>query len=888
MSEASSPLKQKAGYVILAGVITGVLYLALLATAHITPFGDHTWDMYDLKRQYIDFFSYYRRMFSGREGVLYSFETTLGSGMIGFFIYYLSDPLFLLLLPFSESRLPLGISLVIGVTLVLASIVMACFLIWMTGDGKGRMRFHTRGAAVLTGSVAWSFSGFFIAHSMNMMWTDVVLMFPVVIYTLETSFFAGERGETPKSPLRYVLTISCLLFCNYYISYQILLFTALWILVRLWETKKKKPVRSVLEIAAYTFAAAGIDAVVLIPTLFELANSPKDIFQLGLKATGKMLSPLHVMSKALFDAYDVTQAISGQPQIYCGILVFCLAVLYFLSAKVSLRERIGRLILMGILMCSFCIDPFNLFWHALMEPSGHPYRQAPLFVFLTIICACAYLAGIGTADRGEEAEDENVRASGFRGMTVRYAVTFAVMALFLILLTGRSYEYINGGMLAVNAVLICMSLIGLYIYEVSRTAPGIGVRTVTALLLGVLLISELQRNADFTYGFLSGNADTQSGFAARINAVKPVVDALAETDGDFYRMENLTPREQNDGMMYGYRGVTHYSSAGMTYVRYFLQKLGFNDDRLLTHYGHDNTVTADMLLGIRYVMTEDEGLVHRAYERVQGLPETGVSAYRNPYALSAAVSVTDFDLTGIADIDNPQTIGSDPFALQEDIVSRLTGDKTDIFAEAEAAPGETPPDDGPVMSVIVTPRIDGEVYMYLDGLMGKVQAMSVYRDDEFLTGYANYASYKILNLGYRRAGEQMAVRITCDGSEADFGRAIFVTEDISAVAAVYERLKPREIKVTQSGTSAVRFEVPEGAAGVFTSLPYEDGWSVPGTRVYGALMFFDGETVSRYAESGVLMMHFIPKGMAAGAAVSLVSAVLLAVILLRRRFRDEK
>ncbi len=879
----------------MAGVITGVMYLALLATARITPFGDHTWDMYDLKRQYIDFFSYYKRIFSGREGVLYSFETTLGSGMIGFFIYYLSNPLFLLLLPFSESRLPLGISLVIGVTLVLASVVMACFLTWMTGDANGRMRFHTRGAAVLTGAVAWSFSGFLIAHSMNMMWTDVVLLLPAVIYTLETSFFAKERGEARKSPLRYVLTISVILFFNYYISYQILLFTALWILVRLWETKKKRPVRAVLEMAGYTFAAAGIDAVVLIPTLFELANSPKDIFQLGLRATGKMLSPLHVMSKALFDAYDVTQAISGQPQIYCGILVLCLCVLYFLSAKASIRERIGRLILMGILMCSFCIDPFNLFWHALMEPSGHPYRQAPLFVFLIIICACGYLAGIGTDGSGEEATVENGGDADGRGRIARYAVTFAAMALLLILLRGRNYEYINGGMLAVNAALICVSLIGLYMYEVSFTACGtvkktgkyLGVRTIMALLFGIMLIAELDRNADFTYGFLSPGADTQSGFAARINAVKPVTDALMERDKDFYRMEDLTPREQNDGMMYGYRGITHYSSAGMTYVRYFLQKLGFNDDRLLTHYGHDNTVTADMLLGIRYVITEDDNLAHRAYERVQGLPETGVSAYRNPYALPAAIAVSDYDLTGIADIDNPQTIESDPFELQEDIVSRLTGEKEDIFAEAEVTPGETLPDDGPVMSVIVTPQIDGEVFMYLDGLMGKVQALAVYRDDEFLTGYGNYASYKILNLGYRRAGEGMTVRITCDGSEADFGRPLFVTEDMSAVADIYGRLKPREIKVSQSGTSSVRFEIPEGTGGMFTSLPYEDGWSVPAARIYGALMYFDGETVSKHAGSGVLRMHFIPKGMMSGAVVSLVSILLLAAVVIRRRAKHE-
>ena len=114
--------------VLLAGLLTGLLYLVLLAGCDIVPFGDNTWVMFDLKRQYIDFFSYYQRIFSGEEGILYSFQTALGSGMIGFFIYYLGNPLFLLLLPFRPDRLPLAVSFVIGVTLILSAMIMAAFL----------------------------------------------------------------------------------------------------------------------------------------------------------------------------------------------------------------------------------------------------------------------------------------------------------------------------------------------------------------------------------------------------------------------------------------------------------------------------------------------------------------------------------------------------------------------------------------------------------------------------------------------------------------------------------------------------------------------------------------------------------------------------------------
>ena len=70
--------------VLTAGVLAGVMYLLLIRHNAIVPFGDNTWIMLDLKRQYIDYYAYYQRIFSGQEGILYSFETTLGSGMVGF------------------------------------------------------------------------------------------------------------------------------------------------------------------------------------------------------------------------------------------------------------------------------------------------------------------------------------------------------------------------------------------------------------------------------------------------------------------------------------------------------------------------------------------------------------------------------------------------------------------------------------------------------------------------------------------------------------------------------------------------------------------------------------------------------------------------------------
>lgn len=858
----------------IAGVLVILMYIALLLICDITPFGDNTWIMYDLKRQYIDFYSYYKRIWSHETGILYSFETALGSGMIGFIVYYLNNPLFVLFNLFDIDSLPQAVTLIIGITLFFAACIMALYLSWYLSDRR-RMNddhrevmllFGTVDIPIIVGALSWAFSGFLIAHSMNMMWTDVVILLPVIMYC--TDRLIRDDSYSVKSILPYIISLSLILLFNYYISYQILIYVGFYTLINLWVYKLRNPVKRVVKIAICTITAVGIDAVLLLPTLFELADSPKDITQLGLEATGKTLRPLDVFSKIYIFAYDEIQPRFGLPQVYCGTAVLILSVLYLLNKSkndAGRRAKIGNLILLVIVFSSFCIDELNLFWHALMEPSGHPYRQAPLFVFTMIICAVSYLSEVCNEDKGfeEAGADDN------RNRSVRYVVTFVIIAIILVAAKLKGFNYTSNKMILLNGLLITVFSVSLFVHE--KTMNSL-LSKMIMFAMTVMMCAELLLNAVFTYPYIALNGEKMNSYSNKVKTTDEVISAVRAMDNGFYRMENLTPRQQNDGMMYGYNGVTHYSSAGMTYVRYLLQKCGYNDDALYTHYGHDNTVTMDMLLGIKYVVTEDKDLVHRAYEEVDTGIDNGVSAYKNPYALSVALATKGYDLNGIEDIEDPRKIDADPFSLQEEILSRLVGDAVRIFIPAQIKEEKS----SGRIDISVTADKSGEVYMYLDGLMGKIQGLAVYVDDELLTGYGNLGCYKILNLGYRETGESFKISVVGDSDEPDFGRPIFVTEDIDAVKDAYEALASECIEVNRLSPSSIELIVHE-CDGIFTSIPYEEGWNVPMTRTYGALMYIpiSGERT--------LAMRFIPKGMIPGAMVSLISitAIIIFCFLIR-------
>ncbi len=79
------------------------------------------------------------------------------------------------------------------------------------------------------------------------------------------------------------------------------------------------------------------------------------------------------------------------------------------------------------------------------------------------------------------------------------------------------------------------------------------------LLCGELTGSAVQmlRGLDGEFGFQ--DREDYAAFRRRGAALLGALDTVAEEEG-FYRVENATARNSNDGMSVGYHAVSHYSS----------------------------------------------------------------------------------------------------------------------------------------------------------------------------------------------------------------------------------------------------------------------------------------------------------------------------------------
>ena len=142
----------------------------------IFPFGNQSFLRNDLYNQYMPFFqALHDRIWQG-EGLSYSFELGLGSGFAALYGYYLSSPVNWLVALCPRPLIAEFITVVILVKIGLSSMSFAYYL---------RKHFAKDNMGLVFFSSAYALSGFMAAYQWNIMWLDVVVLAPLVLWALE-------------------------------------------------------------------------------------------------------------------------------------------------------------------------------------------------------------------------------------------------------------------------------------------------------------------------------------------------------------------------------------------------------------------------------------------------------------------------------------------------------------------------------------------------------------------------------------------------------------------------------------------------------------------------------------------------------------------------------
>ena len=239
-------LKDKYVYT-LTFVIAFLMILGAWIVGEIGPFGDRCLVVVDGVHQYLPFFSEYQYKLQNFETLQYTMDVGLGNNFLSLWSYYLSSPFNLIIILCSKSHLPMVLNIIISIKIIMAAMCFAYFLMHAGKKPK-------KNPGIIAFSLFYAFSNYIIGYYWNLMWLDCIFIFPIIMLGMEKMF-------TKKDSRLYILALLYSFICNYYISFMICIFLALWFFTLHFNSFKDLFIK-VLRFAAASLTTAALSAVV--------------------------------------------------------------------------------------------------------------------------------------------------------------------------------------------------------------------------------------------------------------------------------------------------------------------------------------------------------------------------------------------------------------------------------------------------------------------------------------------------------------------------------------------------------------------------------------------------------------------------------------------------
>lgn len=734
-------------------IIPTVIMFLLYVAMEIYPIGNTSVLVLDLHGQYVFFHEALRNAIYGEGSFFYSFYRALGGEFMGIYAYYLASPLSYLVALFPQSAMQEAILTIILLKVGLCGFTFGYYLHKHTP--------HPNRMIVLAFSCMYALCAYSIVYQNNLMWLDALIWLPILTYSIE-QLIRHSRYKL------FVISLAMTVMSNYYIGYMVCLYVALYFFYDYFSHTQNELnprgtrlhfLRSLLRIAIFSLVAIAIAAFVILGAYYSLTfgkttfSDPSWSFQTKFKF-------LDFFTKFLPGSYDTVHP-EGLPWVYCGILTLFMVPVYFMSRRISSREKIASLLFIAFFVLSFIASPLDLIWHGFQKPNWLNYRQSFMLCFFLLVLA---YRGIGNMRRVGERFLLGICAFLILFVTVCNKLEFETY------LKGKStlkeMETVWLTIFASVALLVVLCLM------IRHRKPKM-VENVSALLVTVVCIelfcSGLSCMVQFDNEVLYGKHSGERGYSDYFANLRPIVEEVQEADSGFYRMEKLVHRKYNDNMALAMRGVSGSTSTLNAETIRFLGRMGYTSRSHLSQYHGGNPVN-DSLLGIKYIIdkTDSDKLTH-TYESVAS--DEHYTAYYNDHALSIAYgvdsSVSEFEW-------NDRAIY---FENLNRLVGSMLGDNTAgrIFKPVR----ETTLTPSPFCSVrtsgtqttyenMVTDQksyftqtfiapTSAEYYFYTPGRALTETTIEV--NEESLGAYLGSNSRHIVCLGYFEAGERVDVKI---------------------------------------------------------------------------------------------------------------------------------
>ena len=538
---------------------------AVFLSCRVHPFGDTSLLTCDLFHQYAPILSEIRSKILSGDSLFYTWNMGLGTNFLPIFAYNGASPLNIILLVFPQAYMSDAITLMILLRTGLAGLFFS--LMVYKKDGR-------KGPAVLALSTVYALCGYVLAYFWALMWMDAVVLLPLVILGL-WKLFVGEK------PRLYVIALFLVILSNFYFGFFVCVFLVLFAPVLYLEARQGSPltlhpVKAGLRFAGYSIIAAGMTSVLLLPTVLSLRST-------SAAAESVVMTPdlsftfFDFLSRFLLHADPVIR--EGLPNVYSSVVILILVALYALCRTIPISRRAASLGLAFFLYLSMNSSVLNFFWHGMHYTNQIPYRQAFLLCFLLIYMACQVLLNI-------------------EGLSPKKVFYIGAVVLFYLVILNQSGETSKNYWLIYGSA----AFVIIYMFILMRFFADEKGRKRAHKLFLYAIILEMFLAAEFSFSYIAENehftyAPSYGQFADRISS------ELSDADNGQFARVVLTPSlTGNDGALYHVKTVSVFASTtSMNFVQ-FMGGLGFANNAEFELKADGMTEVSARLLGIRYTV----------------------------------------------------------------------------------------------------------------------------------------------------------------------------------------------------------------------------------------------------------------------------------------------
>lgn len=358
--------------------VPAVVILLNYAINGIAPLGDRSLCSMD------GFSQYYPMLMNMTEAVkegelFYSFKGALGFNLWAQSAYYTNSLLWLPLYFIPHSFQLSFINLTILFRLSLGGLFFCLRLLKRNKNAD-----YKKIAAVYPAlSTVWALSGYMCAFINQLMWTDVVVLLPLVILGI-------EKLTEEKKPALYILSLFLSIFSCFYLSFMVCIFSVLWFFFLMFREKFTWSLRfknSVL-FGISSLIAGGMSGIVIFPVYKALSLTKAS----ALTFEGE-IEIIHSLKDFLlrFLPFQHTSLEYGAPNLYCTLTVVILFIVFLFSKNFTRRYRACAFIFVTFMLFSMSINLGDFIWHGFHYPNQLPARQSFLAIFLLISISADFL-----------------------------------------------------------------------------------------------------------------------------------------------------------------------------------------------------------------------------------------------------------------------------------------------------------------------------------------------------------------------------------------------------------------------------------------------------------------------------------------------------------------